>query len=62
MSVEIIEEGEEKFVKMPKEEFDRWKATVELAKNEKLQKKIEKSRKEYEQGNSEKWKEIRDEI
>ena len=47
---------------MPKKEFDRWKATVELDKSEKLQNKIKKSRKEYDQGKSGNWKEIRDEI
>ena len=62
MSVEVIKEGEKKFVKMPKEEFDRWKATVEMAEDEKLQKKMRKSRKEYEEGKTERWKEVRDEI
>lgn len=62
MPAEIIEEGKEKFVKMPKKEFDCWKVTVELAKSEKLQDKIEKSKKEYDQGKSKKWKEVKDEI
>lgn len=65
MPVEVIEEGK-KYVKMPKKEFERWeaswKATVELAKNEKLQEKIKKSREEYDQGKSREWKKVKDKI
>jgi PHD/YefM family antitoxin component YafN of YafNO toxin-antitoxin module len=62
MPVETINDHGEEYVKMPKKEFEQWKATVELAKRNDLQNKLAQSREQYDEGKSKSWDEVKDDL